>query len=174
MSKSVANFRRKAPGPSALNGACEPAESQGNHAWALLSKSCKSTALPRLIDQAIDLHKSGLKQSARATAICHRKKAGANTLRTSIKKGRSTHHRFEISAVDVSLGLARAALEHDAPDSELMRRISDVERYLRKHFVRHEAPPDLAASAKVRTQKSVSCCKGQEVVLRFSNVMAHF
>jgi hypothetical protein len=37
---------------------------------------------------------------------------------------------------DVSLGLARAALEYDRPDSMLVKKIGEIEKYFQRHFVR--------------------------------------
>lgn len=46
---------------------------------------------------------------------------------------------YEVSDSYVTLGLARAALEYDVPDSELVHKIGDIERYFLKHFVRNPA-----------------------------------
>ncbi|MDX6499291.1 MAG: hypothetical protein QOG23_2551 [Blastocatellia bacterium] len=52
------------------------------------------------------------------------------------RRNQAINTGFEVSDSYVTLGLARAALEYDVPDSELLRKIGEVEQYFLQYFVR--------------------------------------
>jgi hypothetical protein len=52
------------------------------------------------------------------------------------RKDEALNQGFEVSESYVTLGLNRAALEYDVSDSDLMRKIGEIERYFLQHFVK--------------------------------------
>ena len=93
--------------------------------------------LVRLIDQALELAQERL----------NAKRAGHNDVSSvegleqiisalQARRDEAVNTGFEISDTDIGLGLARSALEYDVPDSALMNKVGEVERYFTQHFVR--------------------------------------
>lgn len=96
----------------------------------------KIAGLVRLIDQAIALAQE------RLTA----KRAGHNDASSEegllqiisglqYRRDEAVSAGFEVTDSYVTLGLARAALEYDLPDTELERKIGEVEKYFLEQFV---------------------------------------
>jgi hypothetical protein len=97
----------------------------------------KIEGLVRLIDQAIELAQERLKAKRDDPSSVE----GLDQIVSALlyRRDEAINDGFEISDSYVTLGLARAALEYDVPDSELMRKIGEVERYFLQHFVRTAA-----------------------------------
>ncbi len=98
----------------------------------------KIEGLVRLIDQAIDVAQERLKKKG-AGAIDPASIEGLEQIISALQYRRheAVTSGFEVFATDMSLGLARAALEYDVPQSELIHKVGDIERYFRQHFVKH-------------------------------------
>src|SRR2546425_460065 len=97
----------------------------------------KIEGLVRLIDEAIELSRDRLN----AKRSGHSDPSSVEGLEQIIsalqyRREEAVDTGFEISDTDISLGLARAALEYDVPDSALIHKIGEVERYFTQHFVR--------------------------------------
>jgi len=78
----------------------------------------------------MEMHKNGLGQSGLATP----NPSSEEGLRQIIsglqyRRNEALTTGLKVSDVDVTLGLARAALEYDLSDSKLVRKIGDVEQY---------------------------------------------
>jgi hypothetical protein len=98
----------------------------------------KTQGLVELLDQAIEMAQDRL-TAKRAGRSDPSTEAGLGQIISGLqyRRNQAITTGFEVSDVDVSLGLARGALECDVPESDLIRKIGDVERYFRGHFVRH-------------------------------------
>ena len=98
----------------------------------------KTQELVSLIDQAIAMAQDRL-GAKRAGQDDPSTEAGLEQIISGLqyRRDEAVSTGFEVFDVGVNLGLARAALEYDVPDSDLIRKIGDVERYFTKHFVRH-------------------------------------
>ena len=93
--------------------------------------------LVNLIDEAIALAQDRL-AAKRAGRSDPASEEGLKQIISALqyRRDEAVHTGFEVFDTDISLGLARAALEYDVPDSMLIHKIGDVERYFTKHFVR--------------------------------------
>src|SRR2546421_10039252 len=100
----------------------------------------KIMSLVQLIDEAIELAQDRLK-AKRAGRNDPASVEGLEQIISALqyRRNEATTNGYEVSDVDIGLGLARAALEYDVPDSELVRKIGDVERCFTQHFVRKRA-----------------------------------
>ncbi|SRR6266567_2093057 len=98
----------------------------------------KTRELVNLIDQAIAIAQERLR-SKRAGRDDPSTEAGLEQIISGLRyrRAEAASTGYEVSGSYLTLGLARAALEYDVPDSELTRKIGDVEQYFIKHFVRH-------------------------------------
>ena len=98
----------------------------------------KTQGLVKLIDEAIGMAQGRL-SAKRAGRDDPSTEEGLEQIISGrqYRRNEAINTGYEVSDVDVSLGLARAALEYDVPDSELIHKIGDVEQYFTKHFVRH-------------------------------------
>lgn len=96
----------------------------------------KTQGLVSLIDQALDLAQERL-NAKRPGDNDPSSEEGLAQIISALRYRReeALNTGFEVSDADISLGLARAALEYDVPGSALVRKIGDVERYFTKHFV---------------------------------------
>jgi hypothetical protein len=101
----------------------------------------KIQGLVQLIDQAIALAKERL-NAKRAGRIDPSSVEGLEQILSGLqyRRDEAISSGFEMSDSYITLGLARAALEYDLPDSELVSKIGEVERYHLKHFVRSPKP----------------------------------
>jgi hypothetical protein len=98
----------------------------------------KTQELVRLIDEAID-EAQGRLSAKRAGRNDPSTEEGLEQIISALqyRRNEAANIGYEVSNTDIGLGLARAALEYDLPDSALIRKIGDVEQSFRKHFVRH-------------------------------------
>jgi hypothetical protein len=98
----------------------------------------KTQELVNLIDQAIAIaqERLGAKRAGRNDPATE---AGLEQIISGLRyrRNEAVHTGYEVSDVYVTLGLARAALEYDVADSELVAKIGDIEGHFIKHFVRH-------------------------------------
>jgi hypothetical protein len=96
----------------------------------------KIEGLVRLIDEAIEIAQERLK-AKRAGYNDPSSVEGLEQIISGLqyRRNEAVNTGFETSDSYVTLGLARAALEYDVPDSELVRKIGEVERYFLQHFV---------------------------------------
>lgn len=94
--------------------------------------------LVRLMDQAIELAQERL-NAKRAGLNDPSSVEGLEEIISALRYRRdeAVNTGFEVSDSYVTLGLSRAALEYEAPDSELLRKIGEVEQYFLQHFVRN-------------------------------------
>ena len=91
--------------------------------------------LVNLIDQAIEIAEQRL--SAKCVGV--KDPASVGGLERIIqglryRREEALSKGYEIQDSDRSLGLARAALEYDAPDSLLIHKIGDIEKYFQRHY----------------------------------------
>lgn len=100
----------------------------------------KIEELVRLIDRALELAEERL-NGIRAGRDDPSTVQGMEWIISALRYRRKEALRtgYEVSETDLSLGLARAALEYDLSTSELITRIGDIEQYFRRYFVGHES-----------------------------------
>lgn len=96
----------------------------------------KTEDLVKLIDEAIEIAEQRL----------HRKRSGESDPSSEddlesilsglrYRRAQAINEGFDLSNGDVSLGLARAALEYDLPNSTLVKKIGEIEKHFQQHFV---------------------------------------
>ena len=100
----------------------------------------KIEGLVRLLDEAIALAQDRL-ASKRAGNADPASIEGLEQIRSGLeyRKKEAVTVGYEVSDSYSTLGLARAATELDAPTTELVHKIGEVERYFLRHFVRHQS-----------------------------------
>lgn len=98
----------------------------------------KNEDLVRLIDQAIALAQERL-NAKRAGSSDPASIEGLEQIVAALRyrRGEAISSGFPMYDSYMTLGLARAALEYDVPDSELNLKIGDIELYFLQHFVRN-------------------------------------
>jgi len=98
----------------------------------------KIEGLVRLIDQAIALAQERLK-AKRAGSTDPASIEGLEQIISGLqyRRNEAISSGFPVYDSYVTLGLVRAALEYDVPDSDLVHKIGDIERYFLQHFVRN-------------------------------------
>lgn len=94
--------------------------------------------LVRLIDEALALARERL-NAKRAGSSDPASIEGLEQIISALqyRRDEAITSGFPVYDSYVTLGLARAALEYDLPDSELMHKIGDIERCFLRHFVRN-------------------------------------
>lgn len=97
----------------------------------------KTVALVKLMDEAIEIAERRLEAIRRGQSDPSSEEDLAPILSgLEYRRSQAITEGFVVSDEEVSLGLARGALEYDQPDSALVKRIGDIERYFARHFVR--------------------------------------
>ncbi len=98
----------------------------------------KIEGLVRLIDNAIELAQERL-NAIRTGCPDSSSAEGLEQIISGLRyrRDQAIETGFEVSDSYLTLGLARAALEYDVPDSQLLREIGEIEQYFLEHFVRH-------------------------------------
>ena len=96
----------------------------------------KTAGLVKLIDEAIEIGEQRLGALRRGESDSSSEEGVAAILSgLRYRKDEAINEGFEIENDEASLGLARAALEYDRPDSILVKKIGEIERYFERHFV---------------------------------------
>jgi hypothetical protein len=96
----------------------------------------KTEGLVKLIDEAIEIGEQRLKAKRRGESDQSSEEDLAAILSgLAYRKNQSIKEGFKVGNEDVSLGLARAALEYDRPDSKLVKKIGEIEKYFQRYFV---------------------------------------
>ena len=95
----------------------------------------KTAGLIKLIDEAIGIGEQRL-SAVRTGESDSSSQEGLTAILSGLRyrKEQSINEGFEIENNESSLGLARAALEYDRPDSVLVKKIGEIERYFERHF----------------------------------------
>jgi chorismate synthase len=97
----------------------------------------KTEGLVKLIDEAIEIGERRLEGKRRGQSDPSSEEDLAAILSgLAYRRSQSINEGFAVGNEDVSLGLARAALEYDRPDSTLVKKIGEIEKYFQRHFVR--------------------------------------
>lgn len=96
----------------------------------------KTEELVKLIDEAIEIGEQRLqaKRSGQSDPSSE-KELRAILSGLTYRRNQSINEGFEIGNENTSLGLLRAALEYDRPDSTLVKKIGEIEKYFQRHFV---------------------------------------
>jgi hypothetical protein len=99
--------------------------------------------LVRLIDEALALAQDRL-NAKRAGSSDPASIEGLEQIISALqyRRDEAITSGFPVYDSYVTLGLVRAALEYDVPNSELMHKIGDIERYFLQHFVRNFTDPN--------------------------------
>ena len=96
----------------------------------------KTAGLVKLIDEAIDLGEQRLRAKRTGESDPSSEEGLAAILDgLRYRRKQSINEGFQVGNEEVSLGLARAALEYDRPDSTLVTKIGEIEKYFQRHFV---------------------------------------
>lgn len=96
----------------------------------------KTEGLVQLIDEAIEIGEQRLEAKRRGqNDPSSEVELRAILSGLAYRRNQSINEGFEIGNEDVSLGLARAALEYDQPDSTLVKKIGEIEKYFQRYFV---------------------------------------
>lgn len=96
----------------------------------------KTEGLVKLIDEAIEIGERRLEAKRRGQSDPSSKEDVAAILSgLAYRRSQSINEGFAVGTEDVSLGLARVALEYDRPDSTLVKKIGEIEKYFQRHFV---------------------------------------
>ena len=96
----------------------------------------KTEGLVKLIDEAIEIGEQRLEAKRRGESDPSSEEDLAAILSgLAYRRSQSINEGFAVENEDVSLGLARAALEYNRPDSTLVKEIGEIEKYFQRHFV---------------------------------------
>lgn len=97
----------------------------------------KTEGLVKLMDEAIEIGERRLEAVRRGQSDPSSEEDLAAILSgLAYRRSQAVNEGFVVSDEDVSLGLVRAALECDRPDSTLVKKIGEIETYFEQHFVR--------------------------------------
>lgn len=99
----------------------------------------KTEGLIKLIDEAIEIGERRL-EAKRSGHSDPASEDGLERILSGLayRRSQSINEGFETGSKNSSLGLARAALEYDVPDSTLVKKIGEIERYFQKYFLDSE------------------------------------
>jgi hypothetical protein len=96
----------------------------------------KTEGLVKLIDEAIEIGEQRLMAKRRGESDPSSEGDLAAILSgLRYRRNQSINEGFEVGNEDVSLGLARVALDHDRQDSKLVKKTGEIEKYFQQHFV---------------------------------------
>ncbi|HUE81616.1 MAG TPA: hypothetical protein VMM84_05820 [Pyrinomonadaceae bacterium] len=96
----------------------------------------KTEDLVKLIDEAIEIAEQRLNgKRIGKSDLSSEDDLESILLGLRYRRAQATKEGFDQSNGDVSLGLARAALEYDQPNSTLVKKIGEIERRFQRHFV---------------------------------------